>query len=272
MTNHWAHRRNITLKTATVLLITCLLVTVASSQIRYRRLNVPGEPEAEFHLGRMAYSTRGGGGGSRGFSNRYWAIDYPMAEVHFLPALRRLTGIFVAEDSVHVEATNDRIFDYPFLFVQQVGQGNWNPTEEEATHLREYLLRGGFLLFDDFHGEIDWIVFESAMRRILPGRPIVEIPDDDPMMHVFFNLGDRIQIPGQRHLRMSQGGQVVARMQGEPHWRGIYDDHGHLIVGINFNIDMGDAWEHADDAWYPSSMTTLAYRLGINYVLYAMTH
>jgi hypothetical protein len=195
-----------------------------------------------------------------------------MAEVNFLPALRRLTNLSIAEDSRHLPLTDDRIFNYPFLFVQQVGQGNWNPSNEEAARLREYLLRGGFLLVDDFHGEWDWAVFEEAIGRVLPGRPIVEIPDDDPLMHVFYDLGDRIQIPGQRHLRWGGGGQIVAQMQGAPHWRGIYDDHGRLIVGINFNIDMGDAWEHADDPYFPAPMTGQAYRLGINYVIYAMTH
>jgi hypothetical protein len=110
------------------------------------------------------------------------------------------------------------------------------------------------------------------MRRVLPDRQIVEIPDDDPLMHIFFDLGDRVQIPGRRHLRMAPGGRIVAQMAGPPHWRGIYDDHGRLMVAISFNIDMGDAWEHADDPVYPVEMTGLAYRLGVNYVIYTMTH
>ncbi len=91
-------------------------------------------------------------------------------------------------------------------------------------------------------------------------------------MHVFFDLGDRIQIPGRRHLRGSFGGETFASMLGPPHWRGIYDDQDRLMVAISFNIDMGDAWEHADDPVYPADMTGLAYRLGVNYVIYAMTH
>ncbi len=91
-------------------------------------------------------------------------------------------------------------------------------------------------------------------------------------MHVFFDLGDRIQIPGRRYLRGSFGGETFASMLGPPHWRGIYDDQDRLMVAIRFNIDMGDAWEHADDPVYPADMTGLAYRLGVNYVIYAMTH
>lgn len=227
-------------------------------------------PEAGFHLVRLVYGRLGGG--FRGYFNSWWAIDYPMAEVHFLPALRRLTNLEVADDSRHLEVIDDRIFAYPFLFAQQVGQGYWTPDPQEAERLREYLLRGGFLLVDDIHGERDWAVLEAAMQRVLPGQPIVEIPDDDPLMHVFYDLGDRIQIPGRRHLVMTRGGEIGARMAGPPHWRGIYDDHDRLIVAVNYNIDMGDAWEHADDPYYPASMTGLAYRLGVNYVIYAMTH
>jgi hypothetical protein len=91
-------------------------------------------------------------------------------------------------------------------------------------------------------------------------------------MNVFFDLGDRTQIPGERHLRRGRNGETVAAMEGPAHWRGIYDDKGRLMIAINFNIDMGDAWEHADDPFYPVPMTALAYRLGVNYVIYAMTH
>jgi len=221
-------------------------------------------------MARLIYG--GGLGGFRGFFNNWWAIDYPEAEEHFMPALRRITNLTVADDSIHLEITDDRIFDYPFLFMQQPGQGNWQPGEREASRMREYLIRGGFLMVDDFHGPYDWKVFEAAMKRVFPDRPIIDIPDDDPLLHIFFDLNKRTQIPGRRHLRMGPGGRVVAQMQGSPQWRGIYDDRKRLMVAINFNMDMGDAWQHADDPYYPAEMTGLAYRFGVNYVIYAMTH
>ena len=174
-------------------------------------------PDAEFHMVRLVYG--GMGTGFRGFSNGWWAIDYPDAEVHFLPALSRLTNLSVADDSRHLVVTDDRIFQYPFLFMQQPGQGNWNPSKLEAERLREYLDRGGFLLVDDFHGDYDWYIFATAMKQVFPNREIVEIPNDDVLMNIFFDLDDRIQIPGLRHLRMGSGGQIVAAMQGQPHWR-----------------------------------------------------
>src|SRR3990172_8451308 len=180
--DRWAQCRNRTLQAALAGWIVCLLAGIASSQTG-NRSRKPNEdsPEAEFHLARMMYATIGGAG-SHGFINPWWAVDYPFAEEHFLPALRRRTNLSVADDSRHLEATDDRLFDYPFLFLQQPGQGNWRPSSQEAARLREYLLRGGFLLVDDMHGEYEWSVFESAMQRVLPDWPIVEIPEGDPLM------------------------------------------------------------------------------------------
>jgi hypothetical protein len=235
-----------------------------SEAVANRAEAAAGRPEAEFHMARMAYATQGGGG-SRGYFMPWWAIDYPEAEAHFLPALERSTRLSVAADSRHLKLTDAELFDYPWLFAQQVGRGNWDPTDADAAQLREYLLRGGFLVVDDFHGEYEWRQFESAIRRVLPGRAIVDIPEDDAVLHVLYDLDERTQIPGERHLQWG-------RMEGPPHWRGIYDDEGRLMVAINHNIDMGDAWEHADDPRYPLPMTAVAYRFGVNYVIYAMTH
>jgi len=254
--------------TATVVL-PGLLAGVAISQSRKlgkRDPRVGDRPEAEFHMARMIYRTNARAG-SHGYIQPMWAVDYPDAEEHFFGALRRLTKIEVSEDSRHLELTDDRLFMHPFLFLQQPGAGYWNPTREEAERLREYLMRGGFLLVDDFHGEAEFEYFASVMDFVLPGMPIVDIPESDPFMHVFFDLKDRKQIPGDRHLRF--GG---VQMQGPPHWRAIYDEKGRMMVGINHNMDMGDAWEHADDPYYPAPMTVQAYQLGVNYVLYSMTH
>jgi hypothetical protein len=246
-------------------LIACLIGAGASAQFgRRSQPNPVGLPDAEFHMARFAYGTAGCSG-SRGSCNTWWAIDYPYAEAHFLPAVERLTRIEVSNDSAHVQILDDSIFDYPWLFAQQVGQGYWNPSVLEAQRMREYLNRGGFLVVDDFHGENEWLHFEQVMNAVLPGRPIVDIPEDDMLIHILFDLDKRTQIPGERHLGWQQ-------MEGPPHWRGIYDDKDRLIVAINHNIDMGDAWEHADDAHYPAPMTALAYRFGVNYVIYAMTH
>jgi len=249
--------------------LACLFAAVTRAQ--NQRDLVGDEPEAEFHLSRVVYGTIGGGN-SGWFFNRWWAIDYPDAERHFLPALRRLTRLVVAEDSRHLPLSDDRIFAYPFLFLQQPGAGHWQPSDQEAQRLREYLMRGGFLLVDDFHGEYEREILEAALRRVLPGRQPMEIPDDDSVMHTLYDLDERFQIPGRRHLRFGRGGEATAYMMGPARWLGIYDDHGRLLVAMNWNIDMGDGWQHADDPYYPADMTGMAYRLAVNYVAYAMTH
>lgn len=228
-------------------------------------------PEAEFHMARLVYTIAGDGGGFRfGPGRPWWGIDYPEAENHFLQGVKRLTRIDTTPDSRHVSLLDDKIFDYPWLFAQQVGR--WQLSDEETLRLREYVLRGGFLVVDDFHGQYEWQIFQSVIQRVLPGYAIVELEAGDSLLHILYELDQRTQIPGRRHLRRAPSGEIVAQLAGPPHWRGIYDDSGRLLVAINFNMDMGDAWQHADDPVYPEPMTALAYRFGINYILYAMTH
>jgi hypothetical protein len=246
----------------------CLVASIACGQygsFRQDRPNpLPAYPEAEFHFARLAYDSHGRTGGSRGFGMPMWSIDYPYAEEHFLPALTRFTRLDVADGSAHLQLSDEQLYDYPWLFIQQLARGGWNPSAIEARRLEEYLLRGGFLVVDDIHNESEWAFFVDVINRVLPGRPIVDIPEDDLLLSIVFDVDERVQIPGERHL--------YSGMQGPPHWRAIYDDEDRMIVAINHNIDMGDAWEHADDAHYPVEMTALAYRFGVNYVIYALTH
>ncbi len=220
-------------------------------------------PTSEFHFVRMYYQDRGPvrwRGGS-------WTVDYPEAEYHFTMGVRRLTRLDIGSQSRMLRLTDDRIFDYPWLYAVEVGR--WDLTDEEAARLREYLDRGGFLMVDDFHGTYQWQGFIESMQRVFPDRPIVEIAERDEVFHVLYDLDQRIQIPGiaalMRGVTYEQDGYT-------PHWRGVYDDDGRLMVAINFNMDLGDAWEHADNPAYPEPMTTLAYRFAVNYVIYAMSH
>jgi hypothetical protein len=262
----WVRRMKITVGVACAGLALFLIPGVAGSQGRHDPS--VGDPEAEFHLARMIYRTNRRAG-SHGMSQPMWAVDYPLSDAHFLPTLRRYTRIDVAEDSRHLELTDERLFKFPYIWLQQPGAGGWNPTKEEMDNLREYLLRGGFMMVDDFHGEGEWEWFADVMSRVFPEKGFVDIPASDPIMTIFFEIDQRTQIPGLRHLNSFGGG---VRMQGEPHWRGLYDDHNRLMVAANHNMDMGDAWEHADDINYPLPMTGFAYQLGVNYILYAMTH
>lgn len=200
----------------------------------------------------------------------WWAIDWPEAEQHFTDGVKRYTTINTAPDSRHIRLTDDALFDFPFLLVQQPGR--WQINTSEQKHLREYLLRGGFMVVDDFHGPQQWNTFYDVINRVLPEYRIADIPKGDELLHVLYELEQRTQIPGRRHL-YSNGSNVIVQMpHSPPRWRGIYDENNRLMVAINFNMDVGDAWEHADDPVYPMAMTSLAYRFGINYLIYAMTH
>ena len=219
--------------------------------------------ETEFYFVRLAYTSGYGGRWGPGA----WMIDSPKAERQFLQGVRRLTGLHVRSMEKYLQATDPELFDYPWLYVVEPGQ--WTLSQQEADALREYLLRGGFIMMDDFHGSYEWAVFLEGMRKIFPDRPIVEIESGDAVFHVLYNLDDRFQVPGLQYLytgRIYEMDGVVA------HWRGIYDDRGRLMVVMNFNMDLGDAWEWADLPQYPEQYTALAYRLGINQILYAMTH
>jgi len=140
--------------------------------------------------------------------------------------------------------------------------------------LREYLLKGGFLVVDDFWGAEQWEIFEQTMARVLPGHPIPDIAESDSVMHVLYDIRekDRTYIPGTRHLRRGPGGTTIVQQAESPAWRAMFDGRNRMVVAANFNTDVGDAWEYADAPEYPEAMTTLAYRYGINYLIYSMTH
>jgi hypothetical protein len=126
-------------------------------------------------------------------------------------------------------------------------------------------------LADDFHGALEWEVFQNAMKRVFPDRPIVEIEDTDAIFHTVYDINDRYQLPGAAHLRPGYKSNNGITALGA-HWRGIYDDKGRVMIAISYNSDLGDAWEWADDSKYPEKFSDLAIRLGVNYVVYAMTH
>lgn len=222
------------------------------------------KPPAEFHFVRLAYEDLSGAGRRRRGS---WLVDWPEAEQHLLAGVHRLTRIDAAEQGRAVSLMDEELFDYPWLYAVEVGY--WYLDETKASRLRDYLLRGGFLMVDDFHGSREWAAFMDSMRRVFPDRPVVDVPVTDPVMHVLYDLDERVQVPG---LGAVMSGMTYERDGNVPHWRGIYDDHGRLMVMIDFNMDLGDAWEHADTPWYPEQYTALAYRFAINYILYSMTH
>jgi len=198
-----------------------------------------------------------------------WTMDYPRSDRHFSEALRRLTRVHTRSAEQPVDLDTGDVYDWPWLYGVEVG--HWNLTDEEAAMMREFLLRGGFFMCDDFHGAIEWDFFFASMHKVFPERPIVDIPNSDAIFHTIYDLDHRYQVPGALYLETG-----LTYEKGEtgkvPHWRGIYDDQGRIIVAMCHNMDLGDSWEHADNPQYPARFSDLGIRIGVNYVIYAMTH
>jgi hypothetical protein len=234
---------------------------------------------AEFHFLRVEYQDdRGGGFGGfrqvsrRGRASGWWAQDWPDADEHFTKGVQRLTRID-AGNPQHVSLKDEKLFDYPWIYATQTGY--WELSDQETSQLREYLLRGGFIMTDDFwdqNGPQEWQVFAEAMNRVLPGQPINDIGLDDSVMHVLYDIQqkDLMFIPGSRHL--GGDGRVYQPPGTKSAWKAMYDPKNRMVVSVNFDTDIGDAWEFADVPYYPEGMTTLAYHYGINYLMYAITH
>jgi hypothetical protein len=234
----------------------------------------------EFYFTRAIYNDGYSSGGffgrgrSRGGS---WATDFPKADCQFITVVKRLAGLDMYGDSWAIHLDDSRIRSYPFLYALEVGRnGGWSLTEAELQGLRDYLAAGGFLVIDDFWGTQQWFAFEQEMRRILPEREIVDIPLDHEVFSIFYTIDEVLQVPnisnGQA-IALGYPGAVTYQADGYvPHVRGILDDDGRLMVLINWNTDLGDAWEWAEQPTYPLEFSTFAFQMGVNMILYAMTH
>ena len=222
---------------------------------------------AEWIFGRLMYPQIGWGDQWR-YGGTSWTIDYPRGDRHIAALVRRLSIINArsVEQPVNLDDGDD-VFNWPWLYAVEVGQ--WDLSDAQAAQLREYLLRGGFLMVDDFHGTREWSIFVDSMQRVFPDRPIVDLTDDDPIFHTFWDLENREQIPGLQFLGT---GRRYERDGYEAHWRGIYDDEGRIMVAICHNMDLGDAVEHSDTPQYPEEYSAVAMRTFLNYIIYAMTH
>jgi hypothetical protein len=225
---------------------------------------------AELVLGRLMYPSGGRGfGGSWLQGGTNWTVDYPRGDRTFATAIRRLTRVEVrsVEQPTNPDDGDD-IFNWPYIHVGM--PSTWNLTPEQGKKIRDYLQRGGFLVCDSFFGTAEWEGFERGMRLIYPDRNIEEIPSEDPIFHTVYDLTERYQVGNFRSL---VGRGVPYRGDGiQPHWRTVRDDHGRVTMAINFNNDLGDSWQLADNPQYPVKYSDMGIRLGVNYVTYAMSH
>lgn len=242
----------------------------------YENFPVPPDfqEKSEWVFARLMYpsirggyrSRRGGGDWTQGGTD--WTTDYPRSDRHLSAALRRLTRVSArsVEQPVNLD-DGEEVYNWPWLYGVEVG--HWNLTDEQCAKMRDFLLRGGFFMCDDFHGTQEWEVFTASMNRVFPDRPIVEIDNADPIFHTLYDLEGRFQVPGQQFL---YSGRIYEKDGYQPRWRGVYDDKNRLMVAICHNMDLGDSWEHADNPEYPEKYSSLGMRIGVNYIIYSMTH
>ena len=241
--------------------------------------NDPEFPHDVFTFVRIRYSS--GGGYGRGWER--WATDYPDSDLNFSYRLQELTSLQVhrefevrGEGKV-IELTDDALFDYPFIYIVEPGGLYFYEPEVEA--LRKYLLNGGFLMVDDFWGDDEWYNFYHQIKRVFPNRELKDLEYDHPIFHLVYDLEDMPQIPAINAAWAGQAtGQTWERSWDpttrEPHYRAIYDDQDRMMAIICHNTDLGDGWEReGEDEWYFREFSEKkAYPLGINIVVYAMTH
>ena len=209
--------------------------------------------------------------------NANWTIDYPASDRHLSAEIGRLTRIKTRPVEQPIDLDDDDVFNYPWLYAVEVGY--WNLTEPQIAKFREYLLRGGFFMCDDFHGTKEWEVFIHSFKKIEPDREIIDIPNDDPIFHTVYDLDERYQVPGMQYTQPPHSICEKCRTNptwgsggDDPHWRGVYDDQHRLIAVMTHDNDLGDSWENADEPTYPQRFSYMGLRIGVNYLVYAMTH
>ena len=212
------------------------------------------------------YGWRGGRGGRGG----KWRTDYPDADLNLSFRLKELTSMEVDPNGKIIRLTDKELFDYPFIYI--IEPGHLMFSEAEVIALRDYLKKGGFLMVDDFWGEMEYDNFYREIKRVFPDREPQEVPLDHEIFHLVYDLKEKPQIPSIHHY---MNGMRTERYDAQfAHYRGIFDDDGRMMAFICHNTDLGDGWERegVDKGYFEEYSEPFAYPLGINIVTYAMTH
>lgn len=217
-----------------------------------------------FTFVRIEYDSYGGRGWDK------WSTDYPDSDLNFSFRLQELTSLKVNPNPIYLRLTDPKLFDYPFVYM--IEPGHISLSDEEVLALRKYLYNGGFLMVDDFWGEYEWDNFYMAIKRVFPDREPQELPLEHPIFHWVYDLKERPQVPSIH--AWFNGYTYERRDAAEVHYRGIFDDKGRMMAVICHNTDLGDGWEREgmDSEYFHQFSEKWSYPMGINIVVYAMTH
>jgi hypothetical protein len=206
-----------------------------------------------------------------------WLIDFPLSDLDLSYRLHQMTSLHVDPDGRTVKLTDTNLSEYPFIYVVEPGRGVL--ADNELPILRKYLFNGGFLMFDDFWGKHEWDSFAAEMERLFPAsaypnQKMTDIADNHPIFSAVFPLKEKPQVPGIPHF-VRRGADHERGFEGaEVHYRGIFDDKGRLIVIACHNTDLGDGWEREgeNEEYFRQFSEPKAFPMGINIIVYAMTH
>jgi hypothetical protein len=232
-----------------------------------------------FTFVRIEYDSVGGRGrrGGYGYGYERWKTDWPDSDLNFSFRLQQLTALKVNPEPITMRLTDERLFDYPFIYIIEPGALFFS--EEEVLALRRYLLNGGFLMVDDFWGDFEWENFHQQILRVFPEHEPEELDIDHEIFRCVYRLKEKPQVP-------NIGAALAGRDQGitwerghggntrDVHFKAIFDDKGRMMAIICHNTDLGDGWEREGvDQWYFHEFSEKkAYPMGINIITYAMTH
>jgi hypothetical protein len=193
-----------------------------------------------------------------------WSYDYPEMEQNLTLILKDISVLRMHPDGSNILRMDDpELLKYPIAYLSEPGY--WYPSDSEALGLRTYLAKGGFVIIDDFHFEQEWRVFEAAMQKVLPGARIDRLAQSHPVFNSFFSIKS-LQVPYPGRLgEMGLTGEFYGIHEGN-------DPTKRLMVVINYNMDIGDYMEHSGRGWYAVDPTNEAFKFGVNYFIYGLTH
>lgn len=211
-------------------------------------------------------------------TGEWWKTDHPAADRNFVKGLMRYTSLDIQEDSyTSVGLASEELFNYPFLYINMkrtpidVKMSGPDLSKAEAANLREYMLRGGFVLVDDLWGDLYWNESLLELTKIFPDRELVKLYANDPIFHIFYDVNKVLQVPGRPYVWGGGYDYPGYDPAYPPSVHAVKDDQGRIMMIVQHNMDMGDGWEHTYHKGYPTEMTNTAYQMAINYIMYALS-
>lgn len=244
-------------------------------------LSLYGTEITEFNWVRGQYTNHGGGQGGFGFRRRggWWDTDYPDSDQNFLRGVQRYTNVDAnPRNHFYIELTDPSLYENIFLYMNwkrvPIGSSYSGPNflPEEIEALREFMFRGGFVMVDDFWGQPHLDDMFVEIGKIFPDREIVKLDTSHEIFHVFFDIDQLAQVPG-RMVTWDYGGYMKTDDPSyPPEVYAVLDDDGRVMMVANYNTDLGDGWEHTFYEGYPTKYTNEAYKIGINFLIYAFSH